>query len=163
VERICALLIAILLIIGCQTTKPAGTQAAGTAAQQQQAAQAQQQSQSSAAQEQQAAPGTAAARSVSRGGGGAAASPAKLVSAVSGQINNLFNKVKALVKKRPAAPPSRPRPAGPSVSLGERLKATLRGVNLASPDLLPTLAAAAILLGGGSLVLAAILTRRRRS
>ncbi|HTP60302.1 MAG TPA: hypothetical protein VMM82_15375, partial [Spirochaetia bacterium] len=95
-ERFCIILFAVLLVIGCQTTKPAGQQEAGAQGQGQ-AAQAQQSQQSqSNAPEQQAAPGGAQSRSVSRGG--AAVSPAKLVSAVSSGINNLFSKVKALVK-----------------------------------------------------------------
>jgi hypothetical protein len=81
------------------------------------------------------------------------------VSAVSSQINTLFNKVKSLVKKprqaRPS-PPSRPSP------VMEKVGSTLRSLRLPSADILPTLAAAAILLGGGSLALAAILSRRRR-
>ncbi len=144
----CGLLLACLLVIGCQTTHPATKPQSGSPAQQASGQEAAGQEQGAAAQ----AGGASPARQAARGAGGASAT--KFVSAVSNQINTLFTKVKSLVK--------RPRSTRPSAT-GEKITSVFRNFRMPSTDILPTLAAAAILLGGGALVLAAILARRRRS
>ena len=163
-RRSLALVSAIVLVIGCQTTHPAAK--SGQEPKGQQAAQAQQSSSG-----QQAASGlqssgqaegqvenTAQGQQQSgrlrlvfsarpRGQGTVARAAARFVNAVINDLDNLFGRVKSFFL-RP--------------QFGRSFRSALRGIRLPSTDLLVPILAGVILVGGGAWTLATRIAGRRR-
>ena len=160
-RRSLALVSAIVLVIGCQTTHPAAKSGQG-----QQTAQAQQSSSGQQAASGQQSPAQAEGQVENatqgqqqgghlrplfserpRGQGTVARAAARFVNAVTNNAGSLFGKVKSFFL-RP--------------HLGRSFRSALRGIRLPSTDLLVPILAGAILVGGGAWTLATMIAGRHR-